>query len=64
MGPKLNEAVAEKFDLIGVTPGKHNFAHFGEIDLCAIGITEARVLIKAGFPYLKEKAKTEKIKEK
>lgn len=64
MDKKLKEAVAEKYELHSVKPGVHNFANFGQIDLCALGLAEAKILVKAGFPYLKEKPKVVKTEKK
>ena len=56
---KLQEAVAKKYELVGVAPGTHNCPNFGRIDLCALTLKDANALVLAKFPYLKLKGKPE-----
>jgi hypothetical protein len=55
--PKLLDEVSSKYDLVGTKPGKFLFADFGELDLTAITAKDAKILVDAGFPYLKPKGK-------
>jgi hypothetical protein len=52
---KLAQKVADKFDLVGVKPGKHRFPQYGEIDLTKLTLEDATILVQAGFPYFREK---------
>ncbi|SDM40441.1 hypothetical protein [Pedobacter antarcticus] len=51
---QLSPEVAAKFTLKHVTPGKHYFNGYGEIDLTTLKLDQADHLVKSGFPFLIE----------
>ena len=55
----LKPEVAEVFELVKVTPGKHHFNGFGIIDLTEIDLAHAEVLYRRNFPHLVRKVKAE-----
>jgi hypothetical protein len=56
---QLSAAVAEKYKLVKVEPGKHHFADFGIIDLTNLSLEYADELVSLGFPYLESKKKSD-----
>ena len=55
MAKPLHPDVAAKYTLVGVKPGVYDFADFGRIDLCAMGLAMADRLHKAGASFLRLK---------
>jgi hypothetical protein len=53
----LSPEVAEKFNLVGVAPGTHDFNGYGRFDLCSMTLSEAEALIEKGFTWLVPKKK-------
>ena len=49
---KLPPAVAKKYTVKTIRPGKFVFAGFGEIDLRTISVKKADELYASKFPYL------------
>ena len=54
---KLKKEVTEKYNLVDVMPGKHQFAGYGDIDLTTLTLSDADALFNIGFPYLQLKKK-------
>jgi len=54
---KLLPEVSAKYKLVGLSPGKYQFANYGELDLTTIDLKEADALVRIGFPYLVLKKK-------
>jgi hypothetical protein len=50
----ISPLIKDKFEVIGVVPGKVKFGAF-EYDLCTIDLATAEELVKNKFPYLKAK---------
>ena len=59
----LKPEVAAKYNLVGVVPGHHNFAGYGEINLLTMDIALADQLAALKFPYLQLKKKPAKSAE-
>lgn len=55
MSKKLSKEVADKYDLVGIMPGKINHATFGTLDFTTMGIEEADTLYRGGIEFLKLK---------
>lgn len=54
---ELSAAVAEKYNLKGIKPGRYHFPKFGEVDLTSMTLAKADNLVKRGFTYLQAKNK-------
>jgi len=55
----MDKQVAEKYNLVGITPGRHQFPEYGTIDLSKITLSVADQLFAAGFPHLEKRKKRE-----
>jgi len=53
---ELPKKVAEKYEMVGVLPGKM-IIQGKTVDFRTIGLTQAAQLVKANCPYIKEKSK-------
>lgn len=64
MAKKLSIPVAEKYELIGIKPGKIVHHVFGTLDFTSMDLQEADLLFKSGCELLKLKEATAKAKKK
>lgn len=55
---KLRDDVAAKYEITGTDQVHGFFPGWGEVDMRALTLDAAAAMVKAGFPYLKEKIKT------
>lgn len=55
----MNKEVAEKYKLVGITPGKHHIADIGIVDFSKITLAEADNLFALKVPFLQKVDKKE-----
>lgn len=45
--------IGDKYEIVGISPGKYDFNGFGVIDLRKLDVEQADLLYQKGFKYLK-----------